>query len=89
MTFTRSVEEILSLLTPNTPSSSSNSILTSPTIIYYGGPLRSVGITDNAYALDLEFNSNARKTFSIRDDCTYIELFIQTRDIKPPISAEE
>jgi len=38
VTFTRSIEEIFSLLTPNISSSSSNSIPTSPTIIYYSGP---------------------------------------------------
>jgi len=35
VTFTKSNEEILSLLTPKMTSSSSNSVPTSPTIIYY------------------------------------------------------
>jgi len=64
VTFTRSPEEILSLLTTNTPSSSSsNSVPTSPTI--YGGPLRGVGITESPYGFGLEFGLDATKTFSI------------------------
>jgi len=74
VTFTRSAKEILSLLTPNTTPSSSNSLPTSPTIIYYGGPLRGVGITENSYGLGLEFNSGAQKTFPMRHDCTFNQL---------------
>jgi len=74
VTFTRSVEEILSLLTTNTSSSSSNSVSTSPTIIYYGGPLRGASITESPYGFGLEFGSDATKTFSIKHDCTYNEL---------------
>ena len=75
VTFTRSPEEILSLLTTNTPSSSSsNFVPTSPTILYYGGPLRGAGITESPSGFGLEFGSDATKTFSIRHDCTYNEL---------------
>jgi len=59
VTFTISVEEIISLLTSNTPSSSSNSILTSLIIIYYDVLLRGVGITKSAYGFGLEFNLDA------------------------------
>jgi len=75
VTFTRSPEEILSLLTTNTPSSSSsNSLPTSPTILYYGGPLRGAGIKESRSGFGFEFRSDATKTFSIRHDCTYNEL---------------
>ena len=74
VTFTRSLEHILSLLTTNTPSSSSNSIPSSPTIIYYGRPLRGAGIIESPSGFGLEFSSDATKTFSIRHDCTYNEL---------------
>jgi len=78
VTFTRSPEEILSLLITNTPSSSSsNSVPTSPTIIYYGGPLSGAGITESPSGFSLEFSLDATKTFSIRHDCTYNE-FLQT-----------
>ena len=75
VTFKRSPEEILSLLTTNTPSSSSsNSFPTSPTILYYGGPLRGAGIIESPSGFGLEFGLDATKTFSIRHDCTYNEL---------------
>ena len=74
VTFTRPAEEILSLLTTNTPSSSSNSVSTSPTIIYYGGPLRVTNITESPYGFGLQFGLDATKTFSIKHDCTYNEL---------------
>jgi len=74
VTFTRSIEEIISLLTINTPSSSSKPVPSLPTIIYYRGPLRGASITESPYGFGLEFDSDARKTFSIRHDCTYNEL---------------
>ena len=75
VTFTRSPEEIISLLTTNTIlTSSSNSVPTLPTIIYYCGPLRGAGITESPSGFGLEFGSDATKTFSIRHDCTYNEL---------------
>jgi len=74
VTFTRSPEQVLSLLTTNTPSLSSNFVSTSPTIIYYGGPLRGAGITESPFGFSLEFSSDATKTFFVRHDCTYNEL---------------
>jgi len=71
VTFTRSTEAILSLLTPNTPFSSSNFIPTSLTIIYYDGPLRGPGITESSYGFGQEFNLDTWKTFEIRHDCNY------------------
>ena len=55
MPFTSQLKKF-SLLTPNTLSL--NSITTSPTIIYYGGPLRGLRIIESNYGFGLEFNSD-------------------------------
>jgi len=76
VTFTRFVDEILTLLQP-TPSSSStipNPILHSPAKLYYGGPLRLIGTTDSPYGYGLYFRSNTTVTMSIPHNFTYDDL---------------
>ena len=76
VTFTRSAEEILTLLQP-TPSSSStisNPIPHSPANLYYGGPLRRASITDSPYGYGLYFRSNITVTMSIPHNFTFGDL---------------
>jgi len=76
VTFTRSADEILSLLQP-TPSSSStilNLISRSPTKLYYGGLLRRANIIDSLYGYGVYFRSDATVTMSISHNFSFDEL---------------
>lgn len=85
VTWFRPTDEILYLMNPTTGSSSISTTIApiprSPTITYFGAPLKDTNITESQHGYKLEFKSDSPVNISVKDNFTFNQLVKKINEI--------